>query len=85
MELIPWNWRQRCAKIDCSNEEVADHEMGMLLSLLSGLSEYKRMVWQRNYGRVNHMPARLRGKILGIIVLGRIGTAVALRSGTFGM
>ncbi len=74
-----------CNVPDYGTEEVADHTMGMLLSLLRGFPEYIRRVQQRNYSRANNMPARLRGKILGIIGLGRIGTAVALRAGTFGI
>ena len=74
-----------CNVPDYGTEEVADHTMGMLLSLLSGLPEYTRRVQQRNYSRANNMPARLRGKILGIIGLGRIGTAVALRAVAFGI
>ena len=74
-----------CNVPDYGTEEVADHTMGMLLSLLRGLPEYTRKVQQRNYSRANNMPARLRGKILGIIGLGRIGTAVALRAAAFGI
>ena len=74
-----------CNVPDYGTEEVADHTMGMLLSLLRGLPEYTRRIQQRNYIRANNMPARLRGKILGIIGLGRIGTAVALRAAAFGI
>ena len=74
-----------CNVPDYGTEEVADHTMGMLLSLLRGLPEYTRRVQQRNYSRENHMPARLREKIMGIIGLGRIGTATALRAKAFGM
>jgi D-3-phosphoglycerate dehydrogenase len=74
-----------CNVPDYGTEEVADHTMGMLLSLLRGLPEYTRKVQQRNYSRANNMPARLRGKVLGIIGLGRIGTATAMRAKAFGM
>ena len=74
-----------CNVPDYGTEEVADHTMGMLLSLLRGLPEYTRRVQQRNYCRENPMPARLRGKNLGIIGLGRIGTATALRAKAFGL
>ena len=74
-----------CNVPDYGTEEVADHTMGMLLSLLRGLPEYTRKVQQRNYSRANNMPARLRGKILGIIGLGRIGIATAMRAKAFGM
>ena len=74
-----------CNVPDYGTEEVADHAMGMLLSLLRGLPEYTRRVQQRNYCRENQMPARLGGKNLGIIGLGRIGTATALRAKAFGL
>ena len=74
-----------CNVPDYGTEEVADHTMGMLLSLIRGLPEYVRRVKHRNYSRKNNMPARLRGKIMGIIGLGRIGTAVALRAAAFGI
>jgi len=74
-----------CNVPDYGTEEVADHTMGMLLSLLRGLPEYTRKAQKRNYSRANNMPARLRGKILGIIGLGRIGTAVSLRAAAFGL
>jgi lactate dehydrogenase-like 2-hydroxyacid dehydrogenase len=74
-----------CNVPDYGTEEVADHTMGMLLSLLRGLPEYTRKVQQRNYSRVNNMPARLRGEILGVIGLGRIGTATAMRAKAFGI
>jgi len=74
-----------CNVPDYGTEEVADHAMAMLLSLLRGLPDYIRRVQQRNYSRENPMPARLRGKNLGIIGLGRIGTATAMRAKAFGM
>jgi len=74
-----------CNVPDYGTEEVADHTMGMLLSLLRGLPEYTRKVQQRNYSRENNMPIRLRGKILGVIGLGRIGTATAVRAKAFGL
>ena len=74
-----------CNVPDYGTEEVADHAMAMLLSLLRGLPDYTFRVQQRNYSRENHMPVRLRGMILGVIGLGRIGTAVALRADSFGM
>ena len=50
-----------CNVPDYGTEEVADHKMGMLLSLFRGLPEYARRVKHRNYSRKNNMPARLRG------------------------
>ena len=74
-----------CNVPDYGTEEVADHTMALLLSLVRGLPEYTRRVKLRNWNRHNSMPFRLRDKVIGIIGLGRIGTATALRSKAFGM
>jgi phosphoglycerate dehydrogenase-like enzyme len=59
--------------------------MALLLSLVRGLPEYTRRVKLRDWDRHNSMPFRLRDKVMGIIGLGRIGTAAAIRSKAFGM
>jgi lactate dehydrogenase-like 2-hydroxyacid dehydrogenase len=74
-----------CNVPDYGTEEVADHTMALLLSLVRGLPEYTRKVKLRDWNRHNSMPFRLRDKVIGIIGLGRIGTATALRSKSFGM
>ena len=74
-----------CNVPDYGTEEVADHTMALLLSLVRGLPEYTRRVKLRNWNRHNSMPFRLRDKVIGIIGFGRIGTATALRSKAFGM
>ena len=74
-----------CTVPDYGTEEVADHAIGLLLSLVRGLPEYTKRVRQRNWDRSNPMPFRLRGKVIGIIGLGRIGTATAIRAMAFGM
>lgn len=70
---------------DYGTEEVADHTMGMLLNLSRGIKEYSRNVEEKNWDRKNELPIRLRGKTLGIIGCGRIGTATALRAKSFGL
>ena len=74
-----------CNVPDYGTEEVADHTMALLLSLVRGLPEYTRKAKMRYWNRHNSMPFRLRDKVIGIIGLGRIGTATALRSKSFGM
>ena len=74
-----------CNVPDYGTEEVADHTMALLLSLVRGLPEYTRKAKMRDWNRHNSMPFRLRDKVIGIIGLGRIGTATALRSKAFGM
>lgn len=72
-------------------EEVADSTICLILNL------YRRTYWLANAakdGRKIHGPealkeaatgtARIRGDTLGIIGLGRIGTAVAVRAKVFG-
>ncbi len=73
---------------DYGTEEVADSAMGMLLSLTRGISFHNSRLRKRQ-GEWDHRPAaplmRLRGQVLGIVGLGRIGTAMALRGKALGM
>ena len=71
---------------DYCTEEVADHVMAMILALARRLFDYNRAshagVWNWKAGR----PAfRLRGRVLGILALGRIARAIALRAPAFGL
>ncbi len=74
-----------CNIPDYGSEEVADHAMAMLLSLARGIPEYHRRTRGRDWDRTNALPYRLRGKSLGIVGLGRIGSAMAKRGLAFGM
>ncbi len=74
-----------CNVPDYGCEEVADHAMAMLLSLARGIPEYNRRTRLRDWDRANSLPYRLRGRTLGIVGLGRIGSAVAKRGLAFGM
>jgi D-3-phosphoglycerate dehydrogenase/C-terminal binding protein len=73
---------------DYGTEEVADTALAFALSLtrgthlLSGRLRDGRGPWSWAHTRPLH---RLRGRGFGIIGLGRIGTAVALRARTLGM
>ena len=75
-----------CNVPDYGTEDVADHAMAFILSLSRGLSSYNSAVanysWNwKDAGRLR----RLAGANLGIIGLGRIGTAVAMRAKGFGL
>lgn len=73
---------------DYGTEEVADSAIGMMLSLTRGIHQYNSFhrrrdaVWNQDFARPLF---RLRGRTLGVVGLGRIGTATALRAKAFGM
>lgn len=73
---------------DYGTEEVADSAIGMLLALARGISMLNTRLLEGHepwkYTQVAPLP-RLRGRVLGIIGLGRIGSAVALRAKAMGM
>lgn len=74
-----------CNVPDYGTEEVADHAIALTLALYRQLfpldAEAKRLGWQIN---VSSKMRRLRTQVLGIVGLGRIGTATALRAKAFG-
>ncbi len=69
-------------------EDTADMTMAMLLALPRRLSEGERLVraeaWT-GWGPTSMLGQRIWGKRLGIIGMGRIGTAVARRARGFGL
>jgi C-terminal binding protein len=72
---------------DYGINDVADHTMAMLLSLARKLNLYsnqvrEKMLWK--WGNPNNLK-RLQNFNLGILGLGRIGSAVALRAKSFGI
>ncbi len=73
---------------DYGTEEVADSAIGLALSLtrgihlLTGRLRERRGPWSYAQVRPRH---RLRGRGFGVVGLGRIGTAVALRAKALGM
>ena len=71
---------------DYCTEEVADHTLALWLGLIRKTVLYDRKVksglWDFREGRPI---CRLRGKVMGIIGCGRIGTAVAKRLQAFGV
>lgn len=73
---------------DYGTEEVADSAIGMTLSLMRGINFFNRRL-QAKEGEWSYVPLRplhrLRGRVFGIIGLGRIGTAAAVRAKALGM
>ncbi len=73
---------------DYGTEEVADSAIGMTLAMMRGINLLNRRL-QANRGDWSHQQVRpiyrLRGRVFGIIGLGRIGTAAALRAKALGM
>ncbi|MCK9282218.1 MAG: C-terminal binding protein [Melioribacteraceae bacterium] len=75
-----------CNVPDYGTDDVADHTMALMLSLCRGIKFYdvaaKEGIWKWEPGSKLR---RVKGSTLGIIGLGRIGTAVALRAKAFGL
>jgi C-terminal binding protein len=73
---------------DYGAEEVADTAVGMALSIARGIS-FPNSRLRANQGSWMYTQAaplsRLRGKVFGIVGLGRIGTAAAVRAKALGM
>lgn len=73
---------------DYGSEEVADTALGMLLALTRGihLANSRLRAADGDWSYLQSAPlARLRGRMLGIVGLGRIGTAMAGRGKSLGM
>ena len=74
-----------CNVPDYGTEEVADHAIALTLALYRQLfpldAEAKSLGWKIN---VSAKMRRLRTQTFGVIGLGRIGTATALRAKAFG-
>lgn len=73
---------------DYGTEDVADSAIGMMLTLARGI-HYLNDRLQRGVGPWIYTQAqplhRLRGRVFGIVGIGRIGTATALRARALGM
>ena len=79
-----------CNTPDYGTTEVADHAIALLLSLVRGVTAYHNRLLTRDdaWGTlVLSVPPmrRLRGQVFGVIGLGRIGLAAALRARAFEM
>ena len=75
-----------CNVPDYGTEEVADHAILLLLAVARHLGiqdrDMRSGVWDYLAGRAT---PRLRGKTLGLVGCGRIGSATALRAKAFGL
>lgn len=78
-----------CNTPDYGTSEVADHAIGLMLALRRGIVSYhQHLVADPSHGfnyTLAPLVRRLRGRVFGIVGLGRIGTATALRAKAFGM
>lgn len=75
-----------CNVPDYGSEEVADHAIMFLLSLARQLGPCDRSIRDGKWDyKVADAAPRLRGKTLGLVGCGRIGTATALRAKAFGL
>ena len=73
---------------DYGTEEVADTAIGMMMALTRGIA-YLNSRLRANLGPWHYSQAipvyRLRGRVFGVVGLGRIGTAAAVRAKALGM
>ncbi len=78
-----------CNVPDYGTDEVADHSFAMILNFSRGISYYNDLLSQNLKANWNYSAAksvvRLSKKKIGILGLGRIGIAVALRAKAFGL
>ncbi|HQU44138.1 MAG TPA: C-terminal binding protein [Pirellulales bacterium] len=90
---VDWKFaRQRGIPVanvpDYGTEEVADSAIGLMLSMTRGISLLNSQLRQGEIDWSYRHAAplrRLRGRVLGIVGLGRIGSAAALRGKALGM
>jgi phosphoglycerate dehydrogenase-like enzyme len=72
-----------CIAPGTNHDAVAEHTFALLLALAKGLVPQHLATCAGRWPRQTNLP--LRGMTLGIVGLGRIGKAVALRGACFGM
>lgn len=74
---------------DYGTEEVADSAIGLMLTLTRGIHQLNTMLQDKpgmSWTYLHVAPLyRLRGRVFGVLGLGRIGTAAALRAKALGM
>lgn len=79
-----------CNTPDYGTMEVADHAIAMMLDLMRGTTAYNnRLLVRDDAWNTKALPVapvrRLRGQVYGVVGLGRIGLAAALRAKAFGL
>ncbi len=91
IDLAAWGARgiPVCNVPDYGTQDVADHAMGLLLGLMKGINRYDNRLRQEpraNWKPMDHpLALRLSEAKIGVVGLGRIGTAMTLRCKAFGM
>lgn len=74
---------------DYGTEEVADSAIGLMLTLTRGIHQLNSLLQKSTteaWSYIHSSPLRrLRGRTFGVIGLGRIGTAAAIRAKALGM
>jgi D-3-phosphoglycerate dehydrogenase len=72
--------------IDWCNDEVAEHAIALLMAGARKVALLNQVLHSERWSRDEAVPIyRLRGKTLGLVGLGRVAQAVALRLQGFGM
>jgi phosphoglycerate dehydrogenase-like enzyme len=77
-----------CNVAGVNKEAVAEHTLGMILALAKNLKEADRLTREANWGEARLLTKRsfeLKGKTLGIVGFGAIGTNLARRAKAFEM
>ena len=76
-----------CNVPDYGTDDVADHTWGLILSLERGIIKFNSSVLNKGPWdwKLGEGLERIQGKSIGIIGLGRIGKAMAIRAKAFGM
>ena len=78
-----------CNVPDYGTQEVADHAIALMMSLMKGITFHTRELKQDPKGlwrpALNPFGKRLSACVFGVVGLGRIGTAAVLRAKAFGM
>lgn len=71
---------------DYCTEEVADHAIALWITLARKIPDFDRAthagIWKWQSGQPAH---RLRGRTMGVVSLGKIGQAIAMRAQAFGV
>jgi D-3-phosphoglycerate dehydrogenase len=70
---------------DASTVAVAEHTLALMLMLVRGIEAARARIAAGQWSSRDLVGGELAGKRLGIVGLGRIGTAVAVRALAFGM
>lgn len=70
---------------DASTVAVAEHTLALMLMLVRGIEAARARIAASQWSSRDLVGGELAGKRLGIVGLGRIGTAVAMRALAFGM